>query len=121
MPLFPSIQVPPSPSRRDMEGTPQAWPWQRLLLIGILLVALLVALITWGTVSERRAVERMAPQERALLFQQTWKSFELLCQGQTDSGLASRCSEQARFLKEFPECQEDCHRQIDSFNSRASR
>ncbi|MFL5347785.1 MAG: hypothetical protein ACJ8AT_23600 [Hyalangium sp.] len=104
-----------------MEGTPQDWPWQRLLLIGILLVALLLVLITWGALSERRAVERMAPQERALLFQQTWKGFELLCQGQADPGLVSRCGDQARFLKEFPECQEDCRQQVDSFSNRASR
>lgn len=120
MPFSP-IQLPHPPSHRDTAGVPQDWPWQRILLIGILLVVLLLVLITWGTMSERRAVERMAPQERALLFQQTWKEFELLCEGKADSGLSSRCGDQARFLKEFPECQEDCRRQIDSFNKGASR
>lgn len=121
MPFFPSVQLPHPPSGRDVEEAPQAWPWQRVLLVVVLLVALLLAVLSWGRISERQAVERMNPQERAILFNQTWQSFQLLCQEQADPGLTSRCGDQARFLKEFPECKDDCLQKIDSFKNRPSR
>jgi cytochrome b pre-mRNA-processing protein 3 len=114
MPLS-SIQAPES-QRGTAESTPSDhFPVRQVLLLGGLLVLLLLALITWRVISERRAVERLDPQTREALFRETWQSFQLLCGQDTDPALSSRCSDQAHFLRDFPECQGDCRQRIDSF------
>ncbi|WP_224368605.1 hypothetical protein [Hyalangium versicolor] len=111
-----STQAPQSHSRTEGAPAPSdPFPTRPILLLGGLLVLLLIALITWGLISERRAVEQMNPQTRAAVFQETWKSFQLLCREGVDSALTSRCRDQARFLSDFPECQADCRQQLDGF------
>lgn len=110
-----SIQAPQSPSRGDAESVPSDhFPTRQVLLIGGVLIVLLLALITWRVISERRAVERLDPETRVALFSKTWQSFQLLCGDGADPALESRCKDQANFLRDFPECQEECRQRIDA-------
>jgi hypothetical protein len=109
-----SIQAPESQSRGSTESAASDhFPTRLVVLLGGLLVLLLLALITWRVLSERRAVERMEPETRAALFKETWQSFQLLCGDGADPALASRCKDQADFLRSFPECQGECRQRID--------
>jgi hypothetical protein len=57
----------------------------------------------------------MEPEARAKLFQETWQGFQVLCPENVAPALVPRCREQARFLTDFPECDEACHRQVAPF------
>jgi hypothetical protein len=103
-PKLPTADVPEGP----------VWSRRRVLLWGGLVLLLLLALGLYDLTAERRAIEKMEPQARAALYQETWKSFRTLCQEQTSLALASRCREQAQFIQSFPECDEACRQQLSS-------
>ena len=84
---------------------------------GLVLVGLTIALAvgSFGIVitsvdrTERNALMRMNPLERRALYLQTRRNAEELCaQPATDSALADRCIDAARYLSRFPECDESC-------------
>ncbi|MFP2926736.1 hypothetical protein ACLESO_16310 [Pyxidicoccus sp. 3LG] len=85
---------------------------QAVLLGGVLLVLGVVWLYLQG--GENRALNAMAPVQRAVLFQETRDSFRLMCI--TDAGInarfADRCQKQADFLTRFPECDEACRQEV---------
>ncbi|WP_426734148.1 hypothetical protein [Myxococcus faecalis] len=100
------------------DSTPQApaappclaSPWWRDLLCILALGASLALVVGWLG-SERRAVLSLEPEERALVFQESWDGFQRLCSASSPPGLSARCREQARFLLLFPECQGACQEQ----------
>lgn len=87
-----------------------ASPWWKDLLSILALGASLALVVGWLG-SERRAVLSLEPDERALVFRESWDGFQRLCSAPSQSGLIPRCREQARFLLLFPECQGACQEQ----------
>lgn len=85
----------------------------------ILGVVLLVLAGVWLYVQggENRALNALSPAQRAALFQETRDDLRLLCM--SDAGLKKsargRCAKQADFLVRFPECDEACRREVQSF------
>ncbi|WP_164011046.1 hypothetical protein [Pyxidicoccus trucidator] len=90
---------------------------QALLLGGVLLVLGVVWLYVQG--GENRALNALAPVQRAALFQETRDDIRRICL--TDAGVKSggrlekRCRQQADFLTRFSECDEACRREIAPF------
>ncbi len=120
MPFLTSLPLHRQNLPDETQPASMAWPWRRVLLWGGLFVLLLIILLVRSLTAEQRAIDSMEPQARAALFRDTWQSFQTLCQKQPAPALASRCSDQALFLQRFPECDEACHQQLDSF-TRPSR
>ncbi len=106
------LSRPKLPSPEAPEGP--VWSRRRVILWGGLFLLLLLAVVIYDLTAERRAIEKMEPQARAALYQETWKSFRTLCQEQASLALASRCREQAQFIQSFPECDEACRQQLVS-------
>lgn len=79
-----------------------------------MLVALVVALLAVGILfhvirAERDALIRMPETNRRVLYEQTLRSTQSLCErARTDEALLDRCEDSARFLLSFPECDETC-------------
>jgi hypothetical protein len=115
MPFLTSLPLPRPELPGDSMPERQNLPWRNLLILGVLLIAALVFFLVRALTAERRAIQEMDPQARAALFQETWQGFQALCQPQADPALSGRCEQQARFLQEFPECDEACRQQLDSF------
>jgi hypothetical protein len=84
--------------------------WKGLLVA--LVVALLGAIVAsrlLGEAAETRALLRMRPEERKVLYEQTLRSTESLCaQAGTDEALRDRCIDSSQFLLAFPECDDAC-------------
>ena len=107
-----------------MRGFPQALPAQgfthaskespvieipaALALIGVVLVLVLGALISWEHGAESRALKQLRPEPRRTVYQSTWKELETLCHPPVPRGLERRCEAQRRFILEFPECDDAC-------------
>lgn len=108
LPFFTSIPMRHLKPPDNAEDRFLPWPRSRVLLVVGLLAALLLVLVMWPLTAERRAVEQMEPQARALLFGETWRGFQTLCGEKADPALEPRCREQARFLRNFPECDQSC-------------
>lgn len=89
-----------------------ARPWWRDLP-GWLVLWTLAAVALVSTCSDRRGLQGAPPEERAVLFQQTLEHFHTLCEGPWASGFVPRCREQARFLREFPECDATCRARLE--------
>jgi hypothetical protein len=81
---------------------------------GGLALLLLVAVLVYALLGEQRALEKMDPQARAALYEETWRGFRTLCQQQASPALAPRCREQAKFLQRFPECDVACRQELSS-------
>ena len=96
-------------------GRRSALGWRALLALLLLLV---VFALWWTFSSDARVLERMAPAERAKLFQLTRSKAEAVC---AEPGLEDRCREEVELLSEFPECSGDCRTFVARHKPRGSR
>jgi len=85
---------------------------QRRWLVGIVAFVAGVSFVVfwiWRRPAESAALQRMAPDDRALLFQRTYDATRTLCDAaRTDDALHERCASWAEFLLDFPECDAAC-------------
>ncbi|RKG96670.1 hypothetical protein [Corallococcus carmarthensis] len=88
-----------------------ARPWWRDLP-GWLLLWTLAAVALASTCSDRRRLQGLSPKERAALYQRTSDEFRTLCEGPHARDFLLRCREQARFLRDFPECDDACRARL---------
>jgi hypothetical protein len=86
----------------------------------VLILAVLILLLVWGWSlgSDARILARMAPTDRARLFQLTRSKAEALCAA---PDLEDRCRAEIDLLSKFPECGAGCQGFVASHRSRASR
>jgi hypothetical protein len=95
------------------------------IVVAVLAAIVLVATIgvwAWTKDAERRALLRMAPDERAVLYRETRASTESLCKrAEVDSTFRTRCLDSAQFLLVFPECDDACHAFARQFTAQPSR
>jgi hypothetical protein len=73
----------------------------------------LLAMLGWIWVlgAERRAIDAMPPEERAVVYTETLDAFATMCAPPRD-GLFDHCRAQAAFLLKFDECDEDCRARV---------
>ena len=57
----------------------------------------------------------MEPGKRAVLFQESFASFEALCREDPGGALTANCRRQARFLSHFPECGTACRAETSQY------
>ena len=85
---------------------------QRRWLVGIAAFVAGVSIAIfwiWRQPAEPAALRRMAPDDRATLFQRTYDATRTLCDAaRTDDALHERCASWAEFLLDFPECDDAC-------------
>jgi cytochrome b pre-mRNA-processing protein 3 len=94
---------------------------KRVRQVVVLAVVLAVLGMVWAYLQggENRALNAMAPVQRAALFQETLDEIRLTCL--TDAGvkpggrLEKRCQKQAEFLTRFTECDAACRQEIAPF------
>jgi hypothetical protein len=80
-----------------------------LVTLAIALLGFTLLLLPGGLAGERRALLRMDPQERRVLYDETRRNAEAICsQSETVRALRDRCVDSASFLLAFPECDEEC-------------
>ena len=96
-------------------GRRSALGWRALLAVLLLLV---VFGLWWTFSSDARVLERMAPAERAKLFQLTRSKAEAVC---ATRGLEERCRAEIDLLSVFPECGAECQAFVAGNRPRASR
>jgi len=106
-------------------GLPEFTPEKRkraVRAVGVVLAALLlVAGLLWVLGAEQRAINAMEPGKRAVVFQQSFASFETLCGGYSGEALMANCRRQARFLRLFPECDGSCRSEVSRYVGEATR
>jgi len=77
--------------------------------LAALAAALTLTVSLWSNVSERRALLRMSPEVRERVYAGALANLKELCPaGSGSPAFESRCSEQATFLAQFPECDAAC-------------
>jgi hypothetical protein len=102
-----------SPSPTSTSAKPLlSRPWWRDLP-GWLLLWTLAAMALASTCSERRELQGLSPEERAALYQRTSDGFRALCEGAHGKDFLERCRQQARFLQDFPECDDACRARLE--------
>jgi hypothetical protein len=82
--------------------TAPAWP------VGIAVLAVLAVLLllwAWSESSDARVIARMAPADRATLFQVTRNKAEVVC---GNPELEEQCHAEIDLLSKFPECGAEC-------------
>ena len=87
--------------------TPRERPWEVWLALGAVGVAAALAVAT--PEPGRRALELMAPPERAQLFDRTRANVATLCQGAP--AFREHCRNEVQLLLSFPECGDACRAQ----------
>ncbi|MCY1073060.1 hypothetical protein [Archangium lansingense] len=108
-------------SRGEPGLTREHWKVISRVLVGALVVLLVVVGLQWVLGAERRAIQSMEPGKRAVLFQESYASFEALCQEDPGGALTGNCRRQARFLSNFPECGTACRTQTSRYLSYGTR
>lgn len=114
------MDAPTSP--RPTEGPParnrDRAGWALAVLVAL---AALVAFV-WISGAESRAIARMDPAERRLVYESAYAEFERLCgAGPRGDSLEKRCTEQGGFLLQFPECDATCQRIARSHTPRPTK
>jgi cytochrome b pre-mRNA-processing protein 3 len=97
-------------SARRAERPPRLAPAVAGALTRLTVAALLVlglVVWVWHLGAERRAIEAMPAEARAVLFADTLRVFRATC-APPQEGLLEHCQHQAAFLTNFTECQDDC-------------
>lgn len=75
----------------------------------VVLLAVALAIWIWRDEAERRALVGLPPAERAELYRKELGGFRDLCgQGERGDALQRQCTDKAKFLLEFPECDDVC-------------
>ena len=105
-------------SRGEPGLTREHWKVIGRVVVGALAVLLLAVGLQWVLGAERRALRKMEPGRRAVLFQQSFASFEALCREDPGGFLTANCRRQARFLTQFPECGTACHARTSLYLAR---
>ena len=86
----------------------------RLAVMGAIALGVVAMVWLYFQGGENRALNAMAPAQRAAFYQETRDDLRLTCL--TDAGvkrsLQPRCRKLADFLARFPECDEACKRDI---------
>jgi hypothetical protein len=94
---------------------------RRLALLVALALLVLLAGVLWTLGAEQRAINGMEPGKRTAVFQRSYASFEALCQEDPGGPLTSDCRQQARFLRQFPECDGACRELLSPYLPRWTR
>ena len=106
-------------------GLPELTPEQSKRVVRalwvVLAVLLLVAGLFWVLGTEQRAINAMEPGKRAAVFQQSFATFETLCDEYPGEALMANCRRQARFLRHFPECDVVCRSEVSRYVGEATR
>ena len=97
----------PNDTRRRPKGT-RSLEWVVALVV-VLAMAVVAAAAMRAPSAERRALLRMAPDERRVLYERSMENLRALCgQGPRTDALERQCAAQTRFVVEFPECEDEC-------------
>ncbi|XXF78338.1 hypothetical protein P2318_00855 [Myxococcaceae bacterium GXIMD 01537] len=99
--------LPPPLAQPSPDASTARTDTRRRVLGGLALVAL-AGLLVWTLGAERRAVYALPTEERAALFEESWRAFQALCGERVPTGFGARCRTQAGFLLLFPECVTAC-------------
>ncbi|XXF78337.1 hypothetical protein P2318_00850 [Myxococcaceae bacterium GXIMD 01537] len=88
--------------------------WRQALAVVLVLCALLVAVwfLRVGSL-EKQAIDKMDPQRRAVLFEESLATFRSMCVADRSRSFERRCRAQAQFLRQFPECGDECLAQLE--------
>ena len=105
-------------SRGEPGLTREHWNVIGRVVVGALALLLLAVGLQWVLGAERRALRNMEPGQRAVLFQESFASFETLCREDPGGSLTANCRRQARFLSQFPECGTACRAQTSLYLAR---
>jgi hypothetical protein len=62
----------------------------------------------WSQQSEKRAIQALPDAERNSLYRRTLEDLQSVCAVGHASDLDEHCARQARFILQFPECEEAC-------------
>ena len=92
------------PTRDAADDSPRG-SFKALLLALAVLVA--VMLWIWSQGAEQRALRDLPAAERAALYERTLANLHNVC-ASSDLALDEYCRDQARILRELPECDEAC-------------
>jgi hypothetical protein len=86
----------------------------------VVILAVLITLFVWGWSlnSDTRILARMAPSERARLFQLTRSKAEAVCAA---PGLEDQCAAEINLMAKFPECSTECRAFVAVHKPPASR
>lgn len=85
-------------------------PRRQLILAGLTLLALtLFGWAVWSQGAPARAVARLPPDERVVLYDRTLKELAAICEQPVQDGFVAHCEEQRSFIALFPECKSECH------------
>ena len=66
-------------------------------------------------------VDQLPPSERRALYQRTRQTLETSCTNASGASLIDYCREQAEFIKQFPECDSECHSLVVRFTPAPAR
>jgi cytochrome b pre-mRNA-processing protein 3 len=93
-------------------GAPQPRIGRSSVKLGV--AALAAALVVasawlWHSGAERRAIQKLQPDERRALYERTLGTLRAPCGIENHSeGLEAYCREQSEFIVQFPECDSAC-------------
>jgi hypothetical protein len=104
------------------ERRPTSWTSSTpyLLLAGAALVVLLVWRPIAGQLAESRAVASIPDTSRVQLYQRILANLQF-CKGQSSEALERFCSAEAKFILDFPECDQECRQLARRFMAHPSR
>jgi hypothetical protein len=91
------------------------WPVGMVLILSVLIVLFVWG---WSLNSDARILGRMAPSQRARLFQLTRSKAEAVCAA---PDLEDRCQAEIDLLSKFPECGAECRAFVAVHRPPASR
>jgi hypothetical protein len=96
-------------SPRPNRGQPGWFRSRAGYALAVIFAAALAAAFIWRSGAERRAIERMDPSERRLVYENAFAELRRLCgAGPRDDALEKRCVAQVEFILQFPECDARC-------------
>jgi hypothetical protein len=99
---------------------PRIDPVRVLKALGFVLLPItFVLLCGWFLGAQRRALAALPAAQREVAYAKTLSAFEAMCVSPA-IGLEAQCRTQARFLLDFPECDEHC-RQLAGAQMRVGR
>jgi hypothetical protein len=89
--------------------------WRKWAL-GLIALGLLLAVYSWRSGAERRALLRLPEAERRETLARELETLTALCAGGRNAAeLAELCRERAEFIRDFPECDEACRQTIGRY------
>jgi hypothetical protein len=96
-------------SPRPTTKQPRRYRDRAWYALAVIFAVALAAAFIWSSGAERRAIERMDPTERRLVYENAFGELRRLCgAGPRDDALEKRCVAQVEFILQFPECDARC-------------